>query len=174
MWKKAVIGAAVFMIAGSIIVYAQQGPEAPIVSVEKSAFTIRVWQHYMRGSSSTRRTWRRLPMRALRRCMQASNLTPIRKRPGQPSSRHYAITTRCGWIGLPIARDLQPPSDPVQRLQRRADALTVRGAALKRLADTLAPIYQSFDDGQKRRFTILARFMRPHPRHFGLGARQYG
>lgn len=38
MWKKAVIGAAVFMIAGSIIVYAQQGPEAPIVSVEKSAF----------------------------------------------------------------------------------------------------------------------------------------
>lgn len=70
---------------------------------------------------------------------------------------------------LAVARDLQPPSNPVQRLQRRADALTVRGAALKRLADTLAPIYQSFDDGQKRRFTILARFMRPHPRHYGLG-----
>ena len=45
------------------------------------------------------------------------------------------------------------------RLQRLADALTVRGAALKRLADTLAPLYQSLDDGQKRRFTILARFM---------------
>ena len=44
------------------------------------------------------------------------------------------------------------------RLQRLADSLTMRGSALKRLADTLAPLYQSLDDGQKRRFTILARF----------------
>jgi hypothetical protein len=47
--------------------------------------------------------------------------------------------------------------DPVERAQRRAEALTTRGAALKRYADTLAPLYQSLDDGQKRRFGFLSR-----------------
>ena len=47
--------------------------------------------------------------------------------------------------------------DPVQRAQRRAEALTTRGAALKRYADALAPLYQGFDDGQKRRFGFLSR-----------------
>ena len=93
-------------------------------------------------------------MRASRRFMQDSNSTRIRGRTGQPLSRHYANLLNCGRIDLH-----EPSSDPVMRLQRLADALTVRGAALKRLADTLAPLYQSLDDGQKRRFTILARFM---------------
>jgi zinc resistance-associated protein len=68
---------------------------------------------------------------------------------------------------LSAARDEQRATDPVQRLQRQADALSSYGAVLKRLADTLAPLYQSFDDGQKRRFTILARFMGSHRQHTG-------
>jgi hypothetical protein len=123
MWKKAIVGAAALMIAGSIIVYAQQRPEAPTMSVETGALRAGI----------------------------ARDLAKMRM-------DRFAT-----------ARDLRPPSDPVARLQRRADALSVRGAALKRLAETLAPIYQSFDEGQKRRFTILARFMRSHPRHFGQG-----
>jgi hypothetical protein len=51
--------------------------------------------------------------------------------------------------------------DPVQRAQRRADALAARSAALKRYADALAPLYQSLDDGQKRRFGFLSRLERP-------------
>jgi hypothetical protein len=47
--------------------------------------------------------------------------------------------------------------DPVQRAQRRAEALTTRGAVLKRYADALAPLYQNLDDGQKRRFGMLSR-----------------
>jgi LTXXQ motif family protein len=47
--------------------------------------------------------------------------------------------------------------DPVQRAQRRADALAARSAGLKRYADALAPLYQSLDDGQKRRFGFLSR-----------------
>jgi zinc resistance-associated protein len=54
-----------------------------------------------------------------------------------------------------------PPSDPIDRLDRRANALTRIGTALKQLADAAKPLYQSFDDGQKRRFVILARFLRP-------------
>jgi LTXXQ motif family protein len=48
-------------------------------------------------------------------------------------------------------------TDPVQRAQRRADRLAARSVALRRYADVLAPLYQSFDDGQKRRFDILSR-----------------
>src|ERR1700730_4177925 len=51
-----------------------------------------------------------------------------------------------------------PPTDnPVVRMQRRADALARQGAALKGLADAAAPLWQSFDDGQKCRFAVLVR-----------------
>jgi LTXXQ motif family protein len=58
--------------------------------------------------------------------------------------------------------------DLMARIERRADALTRRGAALKALAQAAAPLWQSLDDSQKRRFAVLAR-----PSNFrgGFGAR---
>jgi hypothetical protein len=60
---------------------------------------------------------------------------------------------------LRLERGSEPPSadDPVARMQRRADALTRRAAAAKALAEAAAPLWQSFGDGQKRRFAALAR-----------------
>jgi hypothetical protein len=58
--------------------------------------------------------------------------------------------------------------DPVQRIQRRAEALTAHGAALKRCADALEPLYRSLDDGQKRRFGFLSRFEHPRFHHFSF------
>ena len=66
-----------------------------------------------------------------------------------------------------VPRESQP-SDPVQRAQRGADALAARGAALKRYADAVAPLYQSLDDNQKRRFGILSRMERPRFHHFAF------
>ncbi|MGA2128732.1 MAG: Spy/CpxP family protein refolding chaperone [Xanthobacteraceae bacterium] len=67
-------------------------------------------------------------------------------------------------------RTATPPTDPVERLRRAADAMTSFGAALKQLADTAQPLYQSLDAGQKRRFEILARHLRPHGNHHhGMG-----
>ncbi len=60
-------------------------------------------------------------------------------------------------------------TDPVQRAQRRADALASRSAALKRYADALAPLYQSLDDSQKRRFGFLSPMERPHAVAFFRG-----
>ena len=40
-----------------------------------------------------------------------------------------------------------------------------RGAVLKQIADTAAPLYQSLDDAQKNRFGVLARMGRGHHRH---------
>jgi hypothetical protein len=62
----------------------------------------------------------------------------------------------------------EQPSDPVQRAQRRADALAARSAAIKRYADALAPLFQSLDDNQKRRFGILSRMERPHFHRFAF------
>lgn len=62
------------------------------------------------------------------------------------------------------ARGTDRSSDPIQRLAARAERLEARGAALKKLADVAAPLYNSLDDAQKRRFTILAR----------LGGKRFG
>jgi zinc resistance-associated protein len=64
------------------------------------------------------------------------------------------------------ARNAAPPAiDPIERLRQRADAMTTRANSLKRLADAAAPLYQSLDEAQKRRFAMLARMA--GPRHRG-------
>jgi len=66
---------------------------------------------------------------------------------------------------------MQPQaSDPVERLKRIADALSRRGAVLKQIADTAAPLYASLDDAQKNRFRMMSRF----GRHHHMGWRHHG
>jgi zinc resistance-associated protein len=60
------------------------------------------------------------------------------------------------------AADDRQPTDPFARLQRRAEALSQFGTALKHLADAGTPLYQSLNDAQKRRFDFLAHMLRPH------------
>jgi hypothetical protein len=69
-------------------------------------------------------------------------------------------------------RDGDRAANPFERLQRRADTMTRFSAALKRMADTGAPLYQSLDDGQKQRFTMLARLLRPRSMMMGGGMRR--
>lgn len=57
----------------------------------------------------------------------------------------------------------QRADDIVQFMQRRAEIMTQRAQGFKQLADAAAPLYQSLDDGQKRRFTMLSRMLRPRP-----------
>jgi hypothetical protein len=59
-------------------------------------------------------------------------------------------------------RAVEQPSDPFERLQRRADAMSRLSAGLKRLADAGIPLYQSLNESQKRRFMLLAHMLRPH------------
>ena len=60
----------------------------------------------------------------------------------------------------------QQATSPFDRLARRADNMAKRSAALKKVADAGAPLYQSLDDAQKGRFTVLARMLRPHEPRF--------
>jgi hypothetical protein len=59
-------------------------------------------------------------------------------------------------------RSTPPPADPIERLRQRADVLTGTANTIRRLADAAAPLYQSLDEAQKRRFTMLARMAGPH------------
>jgi len=59
------------------------------------------------------------------------------------------------------------PQDPVERLGLMADAMQARGAELKKVAEAAGPLYKSLDDGQKHRFVLLARMLRPHGDGFG-------
>ncbi|MBV9558651.1 MAG: Spy/CpxP family protein refolding chaperone [Pseudolabrys sp.] len=49
------------------------------------------------------------------------------------------------------------PTDPIERMQLRAQRMTEMGASLKTVADAAAPLYKSLDDGQKHRFVALAK-----------------
>ncbi len=68
------------------------------------------------------------------------------KQAAKQRSEHYA------------AAHADRQSDPIERLRNHADDLTTRGALLKSVADAAAPLYQSLDEAQKRRFVALARF----------------
>jgi len=63
----------------------------------------------------------------------------------------------------------QPAKDPTERLRRYSDALSGYGTALKKLADAQAPLYDSLDEAQKRRFAILAQ-----PPRSGSGWQHHG
>jgi zinc resistance-associated protein len=50
--------------------------------------------------------------------------------------------------------------DIAARLRALAEQQSARAEALRKLADAVAPLHASFDEGQKRRFNVLARRMR--------------
>jgi zinc resistance-associated protein len=65
----------------------------------------------------------------------------------------------------------QGPNGPFDRLAHRADNLAKTSAALKKLADAGAPLYQSLNDDQKQRFVTLSRMLRPHPHRMAFNER---
>jgi hypothetical protein len=146
MFKTVAAGAAALMIAAGAVVYAQQPPGNP---------------------ESGRRAFRAEDRAAFLEARIAALHAGLRLSADQEKT----------WPAFEQAyRDLaalhghHPPGpgadealDPVQHIQRRAEALTARGAALKRYADALGPLYGTFDDGQKRRFGLLSHH--PHFHH---------
>jgi hypothetical protein len=59
--------------------------------------------------------------------------------------------------------------DAIEALQRHAKALEAHAAELAKFAAAAKPLYDSLDDGQKRRFAALLRDVAHHGHHFGGG-----
>ncbi len=53
----------------------------------------------------------------------------------------------------------QRERSPIELLRDRADALSARGAALKKLVDAWQPLYETLDDAQRIRLRILALYV---------------
>lgn len=47
--------------------------------------------------------------------------------------------------------------DILERMKSRADEMTTSAANMKKLADSIEPLYKSLDDSQKQRFAVLYR-----------------
>jgi hypothetical protein len=68
-----------------------------------------------------------------------------------------------------------PATNPIDRLQRRAELLTLRGQSMQKIADAARPFYASLSDEQKHRLPVLM-----HAGHggwrerVGMGMRQHG
>ncbi len=152
MWKTAAAGAAALVIAGSVFVYAQQ---RPAFDGPRDIPRLGDWHPTAQDLSA----FADARVAALHAGLQ---LTADQEKNWPSFEQALRDVARMRIDRLAAARDAQPSDNPIERLQRRADAMTTHGAALKRLADAAAPLYQSLDDAQKRRFALLARFMRPH------------
>jgi hypothetical protein len=151
MLKTIAAGAAALMIAAGAVAYAQQPPPgAPDGGRRQFAL-------------EDRAAFLNARVAALHAGLQ---LTPEQQKTWPAVEQAYRdLAALRGRPPGPVADEAL---DPVQRAQRMAEALTERGAALKRYADALEPLYKSFDDGQKRRFAVLSRIGRPHFHHFGF------
>lgn len=148
MWKAALAGTAALAIVGSSLVYAQErGQRGGFQRFQPSIDDIRAFAdarlaalHAGLGLTAEQeknwpafeQAWREMSKLRLDRISSA-----IRER----------------------RERTQPSEDPAERMQRRAAALTDRGAALKKVADAFDPLYKSLDDAQKRRFAVLERFV---------------
>lgn len=149
MWKAVLAGTSALAVVGSTLVFAQQPPSGPNVQPPRVQETDR---------AKDRDAFLEARIAALHAGLM---LTPDQERNWpvfEQAAREMAKVRTEGWRERP---DERPAADPIERLQRRADELTRRAAALKRLADAAAPLYRSLDEGQKRRFLALARPMSP-------------
>lgn len=154
MLKKVAIGAAALMLVASAVAFAQQPPTRPDGA------------RHFQFSAEDRAAFLDARIAALHAGLK---LTPDQEKSWPAFEKAYrdlaALRAKHMADHMAQARaeapaDVQP--DPIQRAQRAAEALTERGAALKRYADAAAPLYQSLDESQKRRFTMLSHFHRQH------------
>jgi zinc resistance-associated protein len=158
MWKSVLAGTAAIAIAGTSLVYAQQGPGGPArgphwkMSAEDiTAFAdarIAAVHAGLKLNADQEKNWPAVE-------------TALRDLAKQRSDRFAARASA------------DKPKDPIERLAVRADTMTQRGAALKKLADAAGPLYKSLDEGQQHRFVLLARFERHNfggeRGHHGMG-----
>jgi hypothetical protein len=174
MWKAVLAGTSALVIAGSTLVYAQQrGPRpesfrrGPPNAEEMQAFANARLAALRAGLSLTPEQQANWPaFEEAARELQKLRLDRM----------HAMIEQR---------RSPQPQStDPAERMRSRGAAMADMGAALKKLADAVDPLYKSLDDNQKRRFAALSRLGDPREafarggrdddRRDGRGDRDFG
>ncbi len=154
MWKALIAGTTLVTIAGSTLASAQQPPptERP---------------HHSQLTADDIAAFTDARITALKTALR---LTPDQEK-NWPAVEQALRDISKERVARRAARDTAgQPVDATERLRDRADALAARAAALRRLADSEKPLYQSLDEAQKRRFAIAMRLaarrhLAEHHRH---------
>jgi hypothetical protein len=146
MWSAVLVGAVAVMISGSSSAYAQQregeGERGQNPGFSNEDRTLAIDSRIASRLASLKERLRLTPE-------QAKNW-PAYEAAFQAVAKLRRERMEAGQ---------ERPSDPVQRMRQRAEALGVMGAALSRLADAQGPLYNSFDEDQKRQFAMLSRML---------------
>jgi len=157
MWKTVLAATAAVAIAGSSLVYAQQRGDA-------------IGPHHWSAEDISAFIDARVA--ALKAGLE---LTADQQKNWPAFEQAYRDVAKLRAEHFKARHEQRSQSvNPIERQQKRADALNAHGAALKRLADAASPLYQSLDDGQKRRFVMLARPLGHHHHEHFEGHRGHG
>jgi len=142
MWKTVLAGSTALAIAGATLAYAQQSPGD------------RDFAPHWRPSAQDIAAFGDARIAALHAGLQLT-AEQDKNWPAVESALRDLAKQRSERFAARASADR--PKDPVERLALRADVLSQRGAALKKVADAAGPLYKSLDEAQKHRFTVLAR-----------------
>jgi hypothetical protein len=157
MLKPVIAATALFAIAGSSYVYAQQGYGGHGGYGDGGAR----FEHRHRPSAADVSAFADARIAALKAGLE---MTPDQAKNWPPFEQAVRdlVQLRVQRIQARQSADQTPPTSPFDRMARRADNMSKTSAALKKIADAGAPLYQTLDDSQKGRFMMLARMLRPH------------
>jgi hypothetical protein len=166
MLKPVIAATALFAIAGSSYVYAQQGYGGHGGYGDGGAR----FEHRHRPSAADVSAFADARIAALKAGLE---LTPDQAKNWPPFEQAVRdlVQLRVQRIQARQSADQTSPTSPFDRMARRADNMSKTSGALKKIADAGAPLYQSLDDSQKGRFMMLARILRPH-HHMHAGNEQ--
>jgi zinc resistance-associated protein len=142
MWKTVLAGTTALAIAGATFAYADQGPG--------KAERAQRW----RPNAADITAFADARIAALKAGLEL-NAEQQKNWPAVESALRDMAKQRADRFAA--RQNAQTPADPIARLNRRAEAMEQRGAALKKLATAAGPLYQSLNDAQKHRFVVLAR-----------------
>ncbi len=142
MWKTLVVGSTLLTIAGSTLAFAQQQP-----ATERP--------HHMQLTADDIAAFTDARLAALKTALK---LTPEQEKNWPAVEQVLRDNSKDRIARREARRAAGPEADPIARLRNRADAMTARADALRRLAEAEKPLYQSLDDAQKRRFAPAMRF----------------
>ena len=143
MWKALIAGTTILTIAGSTLASAQQPSSA-----ERS--------HHAQLTADDIAAFADARIAAIKTALK---LTPAQERNWPAVEQALRDISKERIAQRDARRAAGQRTDPTERLRDRADALTTRAAALRRLADAEKPLYQSLDEAQKRRFGIALRYV---------------
>lgn len=169
MLKPIIAATAVLALAGSSLVYAQQR-EGGHDAYGNGSPRIEHRHHWTADDIAAFTDARIAALKA------GLELTPDQAKnwPAFEQALRDMVQLRVQRMQARQAANQPAPATPFDRMARRADNMSKTSAALKRIADTGAPLYQSLNDAQKSRFTMLARVLRPHHHQHASNGREGG